>query len=622
MTLSAIRSSPSRLPLYVAVQALVALACVFVLRLDLPRPPPAYRATVAEVNEGGVWRPVAFPIDRKARSEDPPPVDYRIPFSLPGSAPEETWSVLIPRFSTGVQLFINGTLIEDTLRDPATSRPDRNVPVISLIPPALLIPGPNVLTVKLFVWGPVTGYVDSVYLGPDSRLRPSFDRRIALFETFPLLLISLQATLSLVFALIWLSRRQDAIYGLLAAAMGIGVVQNFIAMPAALPLHGFIAASVSIEGALMVMFTMRLVGLRSRPALWLVLAPGMLLLLMGLSGSRALLQRGYLLLGPTSVTLSVLAVSALLGWSAVRRRDQSSFLLGSVFTAVIVASLHDLLTVMDLVPGERLFVGRLSYSLVLVTIGLGLTWRFVHALNEADGFASKLVRQVREAEEKLRQSFVREEERARSEALTAERTRLMRDLHDGLGGQLVSIVALAEQGQDRGAIGEAARAALKDLRLVIDAMEDIDGDLMLVLGSWRERISAQLRAHAISLRWEVLSPGGLPAISGLRPGHVIQIIRLLDEAVTNAIKHSGGRTISVSLDSLDDAEGRACGRITVSDDGCGFGEDDGGPVRRPGRGLANMKKRAELCGASLSLISDAAGTSVVLTLPAVLPDAP
>ena len=98
-------------------------------------------------------------------------------------------------------------------------------------------------------------------------------------------------------------------------------------------------------------------------------------------------------------------------------------------------------------------------------------------------------------EERLKASFAREEERARAAALANERTRLMRDLHDGLGGQLVSIVALSERGNGSAGIGDAARAALKDLRLVIDSMDDIGGDLMLALGSWRERAMAQLRPH-------------------------------------------------------------------------------------------------------------------------------
>ena len=83
----------------------------------------------------------------------------------------------------------------------------------------------------------------------------------------------------------------------------------------------------------------------------------------------------------------------------------------------------------------------------------------------------------------------------------------MRDLHDGLGGQLVSIVALSE----REGGGDAARAALKDLRVVIDSMDDIGGDLMLALGSWRERAAAQLRPHDIALDFRVRTPEGCRA---------------------------------------------------------------------------------------------------------------
>ena len=149
---------------------------------------------------------------------------------------------------------------------------------------------------------------------------------------------------------------------------------------------------------------------------------------------------------------------------------------------------------------------------------------------------------VREAEDRLRASLALEEQQARAAALASERNRLMRDLHDGLGGQLVSIVALSERNAWEGdRIGNAARAALKDLRLVIDAMDDIDGDLMLALGAWRERTAAQLRSHGLPLEWHVKTPDGMPVHPELRPWHVIQILRLLDEAVTNAVKHAGAK---------------------------------------------------------------------------------
>jgi signal transduction histidine kinase len=191
----------------------------------------------------------------------------------------------------------------------------------------------------------------------------------------------------------------------------------------------------------------------------------------------------------------------------------------------------------------------------------------------------------------------------------------MRDLHDGLGGQLVSIVALSERGE-AGEIGDAARAALKDLRLVIDSMDDIGGDLMLALASWRDRVTAQLRPHSIALDWHAVPPG-LPVHPELRPWHVIQIVRILDEAVTNAVKHAGAKRIAVGIETLKDNTGEAYGAITVEDDGKGFAPDGdaAGAKRKAGRGLSNMRSRATRCGATLDLVSGDSGTRVRLRLP-------
>ena len=114
-----------------------------------------------------------------------------------------------------------------------------------------------------------------------------------------------------------------------------------------------------------------------------------------------------------------------------------------------------------------------------------------------------------------------------------------------------------------------------------------------------------------------------PVYPELRPWHVIQIIRILDEAVTNAVKHAEARRITVSIETLNDTSSSGCGCMTVEDDGKGFPLASSGVAaaeRQAARGLRNMRSRAASCGAAFELVSGAGGTSVRLTLPRRFPD--
>jgi signal transduction histidine kinase len=335
----------------------------------------------------------------------------------------------------------------------------------------------------------------------------------------------------------------------------------------------------------------------------------------------ALVYKANLILVIPTVGLGLIVTWLAIARKAADRLDPVTLLLGCGFTAVMTCWVNDLLSLLNVTSDLRTFTARLSYSLLMVAIGIGLTWRFARALNEVDGFAQRTATMLSEAEDRLRATFAQEEKPARAAALAAERGRLMRDLHDGLGGQLVSIVALSERkGGDGDPIGDAARAALRDLRLVIDAMDDIDGDLMLALGAWRERAEAQLRPHGMSLDWQVRSPSGLPVHPELHPWHVLQILRLLDEAVTNAVKHSAATRLTVILETVEPAEGRH-GRIVIQDNGRGFDPARTGAVSSGHRGLVNMRMRARRCGAELELTSDGTGTRLQLDLPNRFPGA-
>jgi signal transduction histidine kinase len=187
-----------------------------------------------------------------------------------------------------------------------------------------------------------------------------------------------------------------------------------------------------------------------------------------------------------------------------------------------------------------------------------------------------------------------------------ERQRLTHDLHDGISGHLASIIALSERTGDKNT-EQAAREALNDLRLVIYSLDLGDRELPLALANLRERLWPQLQRLGVALDW---STAELPEISGVTPGNALAVLRIMQEAITNALKHGPARKITIRAATSND--GRAA--VIVENDGRGFVENNGG------HGLANMRRRAQQLHGSVTVESMDHGARVTLLLPPNLPD--
>ncbi|GGD32308.1 sensor histidine kinase [Aureimonas glaciei] len=608
---------------YLLLQALAALACAVILTQTPPIPPERYRIAEAMFSVGDApAEAVALP--HETARQKAPALEFRYDFQFehPSFPTDDAWSIFVPRFASGVEIALNGAVLADSRRDPLAARLDRNTPLIVSLPSPLLRDGRNDATLRLFTPAPLGGFLSAVYVGPDAALRPAFEQRLLIFVTLPLVLTSCQAMLAAILAVMWLKRRREPAYGALAAAMITGVVQAVAVPPdpssfaAASPV---LTAAPALEGAWVLLFLIYYLGMRPGRWIWLAFLPGVLLALLCVFAGPDVARGGHILLGLPAVGLFLVLISAVTAWRVLRHGDADALLLSPPALVVLIFWGHDMLSLSGVLADTRIFLARLSYSAFVVAIGAGLTWRFANALNAVDGFAERLRQRVREAETELEASLRREESRARLAALGQERMRLMRDLHDGLGGHLVSMVALSEKiGAEGDRIRGTAALALSDLRNVIDAMDDVDGDIMLILGAWRERVAARLRAHGMGLDWQLKSPSGLPLADNLEPRHVIHILRLLEEAVTNAVKHSGASLVRISLETVDSGSEPPHGRIVVEDEGRGFAMPEDPAEKRPptGRGLASMRQRAFLCGVRLTLSSDGAGTRVILDLPA------
>ena len=214
-------------------------------------------------------------------------------------------------------------------------------------------------------------------------------------------------------------------------------------------------------------------------------------------------------------------------------------------------------------------------------------------------------------EENIRQLKSRLAEEKRH---AAEKEKMLRDLHDGIGGITTNISLLAEIGKKKSSLGEVRKTLATIAELSREGLSEIKSfmyGLDIKEGNWRamtaelRRIgSSMVEPLGISFGMDVAGCGPKEHPGGLLS---INIFRIYKEAMTNVIKHSGASSVHVTM------EGGPSGlRLSIRDDGRGMTESKG-----KGRGLMNMKTRAEEMGGKFTVTS-VKGTCVSIEVPVPL----
>ncbi|MGZ8256316.1 MAG: sensor histidine kinase [Gallionella sp.] len=192
------------------------------------------------------------------------------------------------------------------------------------------------------------------------------------------------------------------------------------------------------------------------------------------------------------------------------------------------------------------------------------------------------------------------------QTIADERQRMVQDMHDGLGSSLVSALRVVEQGKlDAVEVAHVLQGCIDDLKLAIDSMEAVDADLLLLLATLRFRLEPRLKSSGIELLWQVQP---VPALNWLDQRNALHILRILQEAFTNIIKHSQASEISVATYANAQQV-----RVVVTDNGAGFNLIEA--QQKTGNGLRNQQRRAEAIGATVSWDSGDSGTAFSLRLP-------
>lgn len=300
---------------------------------------------------------------------------------------------------------------------------------------------------------------------------------------------------------------------------------------------------------------------------------------------------------------ALVAVSVLGVWSAWRARSRDGMVVAMSNVLSIPAAVHDWLLQNYRVDIEHPYL--LPY-VPIILLGLFLhilLRRYLEALRHSEQANALLEQRLKEREDELSTSHARLREIERQQVLAQERERLMQDMHDGLGSSLMGALKAVEHGQEQD-VAQMLRECIDDLKLAIDSLEPTQADLLLLLATLRFRLGTRLEQAGISLRWEV---DDVPPLPWLDPRSALHILRILQEILGNAVKHSGATGITVRTLVR---QGRVV--VEVEDNGVGF---DVAAVASGGRGLVHVRRRADAIGAQATWARAPAGTRFELALP-------
>lgn len=253
---------------------------------------------------------------------------------------------------------------------------------------------------------------------------------------------------------------------------------------------------------------------------------------------------------------------------------------------------------------------------LLAPLGIYLGVRGVASLRESSNVSKRHLSELHAAHAGLQRAHEELREAGMQSmryAALSERTRLARDLHDGIGHHLTSLIVQLQAlemmlpDQAERAAGqvpvmlEIARKAMGEVRSAVRDWSDDESGLGIAA---LKGLASQSAAHSgIEFRFECdeRTLPDLPLDAG------VVLYRVLQEALTNAMKHSGARRAVIRLEAR---EGRAV--LSVSDDGVYSGQAE----LKPDFGMLGMRSRCEAAGGTLTwMANEPRGLTVRAELP-------
>jgi signal transduction histidine kinase len=562
------------------------------------------------------WRPVRLPDNWYVSHPGETRVGwYRLTFDLPDPEQERIHGLYLPRNSAGqLRFFINGHFHSGNLGYGAPGTRGWAPPLVGVVSPVLLKAGRNELHVRVTAIADLREGLTRIVIGRAPLTRSLYETRYT-EQVGSLFMFGAAALLSgLLAGALWLRQRGDATLLWFAVTALAWAAAAFPWLHAVLIPPAFSHGMLAFAGRFFYAAPMLVLGLRAagqrwprvEAALWAFTAAGL-----ALAGFVSEAHEAIVITFWSGAYLAALLALLAVLTRAPARRGLAFWGLVAALGVAVLLNAHDLAWWFAWTDYDNVQLAHFHVPLLLIAVGATIADRHFRAVAAVEQANAALERRVAEKTREIEASFARLQEAEREKALARERQRIMADMHDGLGSSLVGLLGLVQSRKP--SLQDVERRlldALQELRLSVDALEPIDGDLGAVLGNVRHRMRTAIEDSGVKLHWRV---DDLPPMSNLTPRAILAVQRIVSEALANALRHARALHVTVSARAADD-----CLRVQIVDDGVGFAE----PARPGGRGLDNLRHRAIALGGTLEVRSEpGSGTSVALLLPLRLPAA-
>jgi signal transduction histidine kinase len=533
------------------------------------------------------WVPVKLPDDwshRWARHDGV--VWYRLTWQQTQAS--QPVGLLLNQVTLADAVYVNGSLIH---RDPSLVEPLSRSwikPQYFVVDAPTLRIGTNTLLVRVSGLANYQPGLGVISVGAPSAVYAQYHTGWLIRYQLRLYNQAIFLAMGVVFLVLWLFRRRDTLYGWFAAStLLIGAWDWNNVAPTTWPFGStdafqswnmvfYVAGTVALA-----VFLLRFCGKRwprIEAALWVYTGA------VALCAAFAphLLGIWRFQLAPIDIALYFGVPLIFIGY-ALHKRQPDMLILALCLALPLLAIVHDVLRFFEVIR-DRAYIASITAPFTLVGMSVVLAHRFATAMRQVEDFNYQLRARVDSATARLSETLGREHALALANAQIGARLDLVRDLHDGFGGSLVSAIAALEH--DPAGVNPRAHAVdtLKmlrdDLHLVINTTTHaVSGDLVEPLESLRHRWTDRLDAAGVASHWRLADIDGMQ----FPPGQSLDVLRFIQEALTNVLKHSDAESVHVDVQGTG---ATLC--VEICDDGCGFDASS----HPEGTGLASLASRA------------------------------